>query len=40
MGIDSGEGLMEGFLGCSSEIPGEIDSLEDPNLDKVLAASF
>jgi hypothetical protein len=37
---DSGEGLIYGFLRCSSEMPGRIDSLEDPNLDNVLAASF
>jgi hypothetical protein len=27
----SGEGLIDGFLKCSSEMPGEIDSLEDPS---------
>jgi hypothetical protein len=37
---DSGEGLIDGFLKCSSEMPGGIDSLEDPNLDNVSAASF
>jgi hypothetical protein len=37
---DSGEGLIDGFLRCSSEMLGGIDSLEDPNLDNVSAASF
>jgi hypothetical protein len=32
--------LMDGFLKCSSKMPGGIASLEDPNLDKVSAASF
>jgi hypothetical protein len=40
MDDDSGEGLIDGFLRCSSEMSGGIDSLEDPNLDNVLAASF
>jgi hypothetical protein len=40
MDVDSGEGLMDGFLKCSSEMTGGIDSLEDTNLDKVSAASF
>jgi hypothetical protein len=40
MDIDSGEGLIDGFLKCSSKMPGEIDSLEDPSLDNVSAASF
>jgi hypothetical protein len=40
MDEDSSEGLIDGFLRCSSEMPGEIDSLEDPNLDNVSAASF
>jgi hypothetical protein len=40
MDDDSGEGLIDGFLRCSSEMPGGIDSLEDPNLDNVSAASF
>jgi hypothetical protein len=40
MDADCGEGLMDGFLKCYSEMPGGIDSLEDPNLDKVSAASF
>jgi hypothetical protein len=40
MDDDSGEGLIDGFLRCSSETPGGIDSQEDPNLDKVSAASF
>jgi hypothetical protein len=40
MDDDSGEGLIEGFLKCSSEMPGGIESLEDPSLDKVSAASF
>jgi hypothetical protein len=37
---DSGEGLIDGFLRCSSEMPGGIDSLKDPNLDNISAASF
>jgi hypothetical protein len=37
---DSDEGLIDGFLRCSSEMLGGIDSLEDPNLDNVSAASF
>jgi hypothetical protein len=37
---DSGEGLIDGSLRCSSKMPGGIDSLEDPNLDNVSAASF
>jgi hypothetical protein len=40
MDVDSDEGLINGFLRCSSEITGRIDSLEDPNLDNVSAASF
>jgi hypothetical protein len=40
MDDDSGEGLIDGFLRCSSEMPGGIDSLEDPNLNNVSAASF
>jgi hypothetical protein len=32
--------LIDGFLKCSSEMSGRIDSLEDPNLDNVSAASF
>jgi hypothetical protein len=40
MDIDSGEGLIDGILKCSSEMPGRIDSLEDPSLDNVSAASF
>jgi hypothetical protein len=40
MDDDSGEGLIDGILRCSSEMPGGIDSLEDPSLDNVLAASF
>jgi hypothetical protein len=40
MDVDSGEGLIDGFLRCSSEMPGRIDSLEDPSLDSVSAASF
>jgi hypothetical protein len=38
MDEDSGEGLIDGFLRCSSEMPGGIDSLEDHNLDNVSAA--
>jgi hypothetical protein len=40
MDDDSGEGLIDGFLRCSSEMSGGIESLEDPNLDSALAASF
>jgi hypothetical protein len=40
MDDDSGEGLIEGFLRCSSEMPGGIESLEDPNLDNASVASF
>jgi hypothetical protein len=40
MDVDSSECLMDGFLKCSSEMPDGIDSLEDPNLDKVSVASF
>jgi hypothetical protein len=40
MDVDSGEGLIDGFLKCSSEMSGGIDSLEDPNLDSVSTASF
>jgi hypothetical protein len=40
MDVHSGEGLIDGFLKCSNEMPGGIDSLEDPNLDNVPAASF
>jgi hypothetical protein len=38
--VDSGDGLMDGFLKCSSDMPGGIDFLDDPNLDKVSATSF
>jgi hypothetical protein len=40
MDDDSGEGLIDGFLRCSNEIPGGIESLKDPSLDNVSAASF
>jgi hypothetical protein len=40
MDDDSGEGLIDGFLKCSSKMPGRIDSLEDPSLDNVSAALF
>jgi hypothetical protein len=40
MDDDSGEGLIDGFLKCSNEMPGGIESLEDPSLDNVSAASF
>jgi hypothetical protein len=40
MDDDSGEGLIDGFLKCSSKMPGGIDSLEDPSLDSVSATSF
>jgi hypothetical protein len=32
--------LIDGFLRCSNKMLGGIDSLEDPSLDNVLAASF
>jgi hypothetical protein len=35
-----GDGIMDGFRRCSSDMPGGITSLDDPNLDKVSAASF
>jgi hypothetical protein len=40
MDVDSGEGLIDGFLKCSSEMLGRIDSLEDHSLDNVSAVSF
>jgi hypothetical protein len=40
MDSDSGEGLIDGFLKCSNEMPGGIESREDPILDNVSAASF
>jgi hypothetical protein len=40
MDDDSNEGLIDGFLRCSSEMLGGIESLEDPSLDNVSAASF
>jgi hypothetical protein len=40
MDDDSGEGLIDGFLRCSNEMPGGIESLEDPSLDSVSVASF
>jgi hypothetical protein len=40
MEVDSRDGLMDGFCKCSKDMPGGIDSLDDPNLDKVSAASF
>jgi hypothetical protein len=40
MDDDFGEGFIDGFLKCSSEMPGGIESLEDPSLDNVSAASF
>jgi hypothetical protein len=40
MDDESGEGLIDGFLRCSNEIPSGIDSLEDLNLDNVSAVSF
>jgi hypothetical protein len=40
MDDDFDEGLIDGFLRCSSKMPGEIDSQEDPNLDNVSTASF
>jgi hypothetical protein len=36
MDVDSGEGLIDGFLKCSSKMPGGIDCLEDPNLDNCI----
>jgi hypothetical protein len=40
MDDDSSEGLIDGFLKCSSEMPGGIDSLEEPSLDNVSATLF
>jgi hypothetical protein len=40
MDDDSGEGLIDGFLKCSSKMPSRIESLEDSSLDNVLAALF
>jgi hypothetical protein len=40
MDDDSDEGLIDGFLRCSSEMLGGIESREDPSLDNVSAASF
>jgi hypothetical protein len=40
MDDDSGEGLIDGFLRCSNEMPGEIESLEDPSLDNASATLF
>jgi hypothetical protein len=40
MDDDSDKGLIDGFLKCSNEMPGGIESLEDPSLDNVSAASF
>jgi hypothetical protein len=40
MDDDSGEGLIDGFLRCSNKMPDGIESLEDPSLDSVSAASF
>jgi hypothetical protein len=40
MDEDSGEGLIDGFLKCSREMSGGIESREDPSLDNVSAASF
>src|SRR3954464_9261422 len=40
MDSDSGDGMMEGFLICSSDTPGGIACLVDPSLDNAFAASL
>jgi hypothetical protein len=37
---DSGDGLIDGFLKCSKDIPGGIGSRDEPSLDNMSAASF
>src|SRR3954468_18643224 len=40
MDSDSGDGVIDGFLMCSSDTPGGIACLVDPRLDKASAASL
>src|ERR1041385_6353555 len=40
MDSDSEDGMMDGFLMCSSDIPGGIACLVDPSLDNASAASL
>src|SRR3954467_15502912 len=40
MDSDSGDGVMDGFLICSSETPGGMVCLVDPSLDNASAASL
>src|SRR4051812_7136904 len=40
MDSDSGDGMIDGFLICSSETPGGIACLVDPSLDNASAASL
>src|SRR4051812_42335749 len=40
MDSDSGDGVMDGFLICSSETPGGMVFLVDPSLDNASAASL
>ena len=37
---DSGEGLIDGFRRCSSEMPDGIACRDDPSFDRMSAASF
>src|SRR3954470_21984140 len=40
MDSDSGDGMIDGFLICSSETPGGMDCLVQPSLDNASAASL
>src|SRR3954465_3306223 len=40
MDSDSGDGVIDGFLMCSSDTPGGIACLVDPSLDRASAASL
>src|SRR3954466_1763804 len=40
MDSDSGDGMMDGFLMCSSDTPGGIACLVEPSLDNASAASL
>src|SRR4051812_19790085 len=40
MDSDSGDGVIDGFLMCSSDTPGGIACLVEPRLDKASAASL
>src|SRR4051812_34780598 len=40
MDSDSGDGVIDGFLLCSSDTPGGIACLVEPRLDKASAASL